>query len=238
MKLIVIGSSSSGNSYALQAESGEILLLEAGIPLKEVKKAIGYQTSKVVGCVISHVHTDHCKYAKEYLKAGIDAHSNGDVAKKVLGVNQMLENVTYHFGDFDVTPFEVQHDVTNFGFLIHHPECGSVFFATDCYNLKFALRGCKTYLAECNYSDELLDKAIREGKTPRKQGDRVMLSHMSLEHCISWLHNCEAEESARQIILIHGSSRHLDPMEAVTKVQQEFGVPSYYANKGLTLNLM
>lgn len=238
MKLIVTGSSSSGNNYALQAESGEILLLEAGIPLKEVKKAIGYQTSKVVGCVISHVHTDHCKYAKEYLKAGIDAHSNDDVAKKVLGVNQMLENVTYHFGDFDVTPFEVQHDVTNFGFLIHHPECSSIFFATDCYNLKFALRGCKTYLAECNYSDELLDKAIREGKTARSQGDRVMLSHMSLEHCVSWLHQCEAEKSARQIILIHGSSRHLDPMEAVTKVQQEFGVPSYYANKGLTLNLM
>lgn len=238
MKLIVINSGSSGNSYALQAKSGEILLLEAGIPLKEVKKAIGYQTSKVVGCVISHVHTDHCKYAKEYLKAGIDAHSNDDVVKKVLGVNQMLENVTYHFGDFDVTPFEVQHDVTNFGFLIHHPECGSVFFATDCYNLKFALRGCKTYLAECNYSDELLGEAMREGKTPRSQGDRVMLSHMSLEHCVSWLHQCEAEKSARQIILIHGSSRHLDPMEAVTKVQQEFGVPSYYANKGLTLNLM
>lgn len=47
MDLIVIGSSSKGNSYALRAESGEILLLEAGVPLREVKKAIGYQTNKV-----------------------------------------------------------------------------------------------------------------------------------------------------------------------------------------------
>ena len=238
MKLIVTGSSSSGNNYALQAESGEILLLEAGIPLKEVKKAIGYQTSKVVGCLVSHCHSDHCKYAREYLKAGVDVSSNDDVAQKVIGVNTMYEDVTFHFGGFDVAPFSVEHDVKNFGFLVHHKEIGSLFFATDCYNLKFALRGCRTYLAECNYSDELLDKAIREGKTPRSQGDRVMLSHMSLEHCVSWLHDCEAEKSARQIILIHGSSRHLDPMEAVEKVQKEFGVPVYYAKKNLTLNLM
>ena len=71
MKLIIIGSSSKGNSYALQSDSGEILLIEAGIPLKEVKRAIGYKTSKVVGCITSHVHSDHAKYIPEYLKAGI-----------------------------------------------------------------------------------------------------------------------------------------------------------------------
>lgn len=54
MKLIIIGSSSQGNSYAIQSDSGEILLIEAVVPLKEVKKAIGYKTSKVVGCIISH----------------------------------------------------------------------------------------------------------------------------------------------------------------------------------------
>ena len=30
MKLIISGSSSKGNSYALQSDSGEILLIEAG----------------------------------------------------------------------------------------------------------------------------------------------------------------------------------------------------------------
>lgn len=238
MKLIVIGSSSSGNSYALQAESGEILLLEAGIPLKEVKKAIEYQTSKVVGCLVSHIHADHCKCAKEYMKAGIDVYSNSDVCSKADGVKPMDEEQTYYLGDFCVTPFSVKHDVMNFGFLVRHQEMGVAFFATDCYDLRFALRGCNTILAECNYSDELLDKAIKEGNTPRKQGDRVMLSHMSLEHCVSWLHQCEAEKSAKQIILIHGSSRHLDSQEAVTRVQKEFGVPVFYAKKGLTINLM
>lgn len=238
MKLIIIGSNSQGNSYAIQADSGEILLLEAGIPFKEVKKSIGYKTSKVVGCIISHVHGDHCKYAKEYLKAGIIVSSNGDVAQKVLGVNTMFESITFQFGDFRVTPFSVEHDVKNFGYLIYHPSYGSIFFATDCYNLHFAMKGCKTYLAECNYSDELLKKAVEEGKTPKNQADRVMLSHMSLEHCISWLHDCKAEETAEQIVLIHGSARHLVPQEATSKVQQEFGIPVFYARKGLMINLM
>ena len=237
MKLITINTGSRGNGYALQADTGEILLLEAGVPLKEVKKAIGYQTSKVVGCVISHVHGDHCKYAKEYLKAGITVSSNKDVAQKILGVNTMYEDITFHFGEFSVTPFSVEHDVKNFGYLIHHPSYGVIFFATDCYNLHFALRGCRTYLAECNYDDELLNKAVQEGKTIASQADRIRLSHMSLEHCVNWLYQCEAEKSAKQIVLIHGSARHLNSTEAVTKVQKEFGVPVYYAKAGLILNL-
>lgn len=237
MKLIIIGSSSKGNSYALQSDSGEILLIEAGIPLKEVKRAIGYKTSKVVGCITSHVHGDHAKYIPEYLKAGISVSSNDEVAEKYLGVDTMSENITFRFGNFGVTPFEVQHDAKNFGYLIHEPSYGTIFFATDCYNLHFCIRGCKTYLAECNYSDAILDKAVAEGKTPRSQADRVRLSHMSLEHAVSWLQDCKAERSAHQIILIHGSARHLNPTKAVNKFQQVFGIPVYYGQKGLEINL-
>lgn len=238
MKLIVIGSSSSGNSYALQAVSGEILLLEAGCPLEEVRKAIEYKISKVVGCIISHSHTDHCKYAKEYLRAGITVSSNEDVAAKIPGVNTMSEDITFQFGLFGVTPFKVEHDVINFGFLIHEPYYGTIYFATDCYNLHFYLRGCQTYLMECNYEDALLNKAVAEGKTYASQADRVRLSHMSLDHAVKFLQECEAEKSAKQIILIHGSSRHLNSEQAVTKFQQVLGIPTYYARKGLVLNLM
>ena len=48
-----IGSGSSGNGYALI--SGEdILLLECGVPAKEILKAIDYQTAMVNGCILSH----------------------------------------------------------------------------------------------------------------------------------------------------------------------------------------
>lgn len=55
MLIKVIGSGSSGNGYALI--SGEdILLLECGVPAKEMLKAIDYQASKISGCLLSHEH--------------------------------------------------------------------------------------------------------------------------------------------------------------------------------------
>lgn len=55
MLLKCINSSSKGNAYALIAEN-EILLLECGMPLKEVKKAIDYNILKIKGCLLSHEH--------------------------------------------------------------------------------------------------------------------------------------------------------------------------------------
>lgn len=55
MLLKCIASGSSGNSYVLISDE-EILLMEAGVRLLEVKKFIDFQISKVVGCVITHEH--------------------------------------------------------------------------------------------------------------------------------------------------------------------------------------
>lgn len=55
MQLKVIGSSSAGNAYALESE-GEILLLEAGMKMAEVKKCIDFNMQKVVGVCVSHSH--------------------------------------------------------------------------------------------------------------------------------------------------------------------------------------
>ena len=238
MKLIITGSSSAGNSYALRADSGEILLLEAGVPIKEVKRAIGYKTSKVLGCIASHVHQDHAKYIPDYIKAGISVSSNDEVAAKYLGVDTMYEGITFQLGGFSVTPFLVEHDVKNFGYLIRHEEMKTLFFATDCYNLHQIIKGCRTYLMECNYEDGLLEKAVNEGKTIASQADRIRLSHMSLAHGIQFLQQCEADKSAKQIILIHGSSRHLNPEKAVSKFQQVLGIPTFYAKAGMEINLM
>ncbi|MEB3374489.1 hypothetical protein SFC43_18645 [Bacteroides sp. CR5/BHMF/2] len=48
MKLIVLGSSSSGNCYILD-NGTESLIIEAGIRFQEVKKALDFNLRKVVG---------------------------------------------------------------------------------------------------------------------------------------------------------------------------------------------
>jgi len=49
------GSSSVGNGYAL-CGTDEILLMECGVPSKDMLKAIDYQVNKIVGCLVSHEH--------------------------------------------------------------------------------------------------------------------------------------------------------------------------------------
>lgn len=50
------GSGSSGNSYALIADNGEILAIEAGCKFLGFEKMIDWKISNVVGCIVSHEH--------------------------------------------------------------------------------------------------------------------------------------------------------------------------------------
>ena len=70
MKMTILGSRSKGNCYVLQSDS-EALIIEAGISLAEVKKALVWDIAKVKVCIISHQHNDHAGHAAEYEKAGI-----------------------------------------------------------------------------------------------------------------------------------------------------------------------
>ena len=108
---------------------------------------------------------DHAKNAKDFLKAGIDAYSTEELSEKCKGVKGMIKEQTYHLGAFSITPMKVEHDVPCFSFLIHHPEMGTMMFFTDCYNMENVVQGCRYFLAECNYDDSLLEKAVNEGKT-------------------------------------------------------------------------
>lgn len=55
MRLIVCGSSSSGNCYVLDSGK-EALIIEVGIDFKSVKVALDFNIRKIVGVVISHSH--------------------------------------------------------------------------------------------------------------------------------------------------------------------------------------
>jgi len=55
MLLRVAKSSSEGNAYAIETDN-EILLLEAGISVSEIKKMIDYRIGDVSGLLISHKH--------------------------------------------------------------------------------------------------------------------------------------------------------------------------------------
>lgn len=243
MKLIVVNSNSSGNAYALDSGS-EILLLEAGCKFKEVQKAIDFRTDKVVGCCISHVHGDHAKYATDFAKSGIKVYGPQDVADKKqfpYGTYTTLENgSTKVIGSFAVVPFANFHDVDIYGYLIYHPDMGTMLFSTDSYKIGTIIRGINHFLIEANYEDSILKENVRNGSISKAQSDRIMLSHMSLNYCIEYLRDCmvgSGLSATRTITLCHLSERNSDPKLFRDTVAGAFGVPTYIASKGVFIKL-
>lgn len=223
MKLKVLGSSSSGNCYLLTADNGETLIIEAGIRFDKVKKALDFDLSKVVGCIVTHEHGDHAKYAADMLKSWITVCMSPGTAD-ALGLMQPVGGRKipcawykpfdkFSLGSFDIMPFPVQHDAKEpFGYLIRHPECGSVLFATDTYYLKYRFNGLSNILIECNYRIDLLRRNVQAGRIDHKRYERTIESHMSYGTCLETLLANDLTK-VNNIVLIHLSADNSHALE-------------------------
>ena len=185
MLMKCMGSSSSGNGYALITSDG-ILLIECGVPGKEMLQAIDYQSSKVVGCFLSHSHGDHANHIKDYMKYGIEVFCSDEVSSDIHTVygektKQMQRTRQYVIGKFKVIAFSVPHNGTECdGFVIEHEEFGKLLFITDAeycpYN--FSNMGITHAMIECNYSKEYLNIDVDNTNL-----GHVLSGHMELETC-------------------------------------------------------
>jgi phosphoribosyl 1,2-cyclic phosphodiesterase len=240
MELKIIGSNSAGNAYALDSGK-EILLLEAGMKMADVKRAIDFRLADVVGCVVTHEHGDHAKYATEYAKFGVDVYGPQALEqKKQFPYGKFTvcrDTVTTKIGGFSVCPFVNYHDVEIYGYLIFHRNMGTMLFSTDSYKIDKTFTGINHFLIEANYEDSLLKENVRNGSISKAQSDRIMLSHMSLNYCIEYLRDCEADKSAKTITLCHLSDRNSDPAIFRNTVAGAFGVPTFCATKNLVVDL-
>lgn len=238
MQLHVIGSSSKGNCYILESSS-EALILEAGCKLMEVKKALHWQLSKVVGCAVSHEHNDHAGYAAEYAAAGIKVlalpavQQAKDIKRNAIAVEL---GKAYKMGSFVLQPFEVMHDVPCVGYMVKQQELGKLVFFTDTFACKYRFKGVSTYMVEANYCDELLEANIEAGKVPMLLRNRLMTSHMELHNTIGFLRSSDLS-SVRNIVLVHLSAGNAEAARFEEAVMAATGLPAVAAREGLTMEV-
>lgn len=240
MKLKVLGSNSLGNCYILENKD-EALIIEAGIKLANVKKALEYNISKIAGCLVSHEHNDHAGYYMEYLSIGFPVLSPGDVyRRKGYSVMPPFAKIVhpghgYKVGNFKVIPFEVQHDVPAFGYQVDHPDMGRLVFLTDTFYCEYTFDNVNHWLVEANYADDILDRNIAEGRTPPSMRPRLLKSHMEIETTKELLSANDLSET-QNIVLIHLSDGNSDEQRFVDEVVKLTGKPVVAANKGLIIN--
>lgn len=240
MKLIVVGSSSKGNCYILH-NPGECLIIEAGCAISEILKAIDYKTSKVAACLVSHEHGDHSKSVDKLQRYGIKCYMTKGTFEGIKAFHERPEIVTpivpFQVGRFTIMPFDTIHDSKEpCGYLIQHPEIGTLLFAIDTCYLKYTFSGLTALMIECNYCNNLLDENVESGIVHPIVKKHIVKSHMSLDNCIKTL-QANNLEGVNQIILLHLSKDNSDAKMFQEKVSTATGKEVVIAESGLTIDL-
>jgi phosphoribosyl 1,2-cyclic phosphodiesterase len=237
MTLTVLGSGSKGNCYLLDSGSS-CLMIEAGIPFIEVKKALDFDISRITACICTHCHGDHFGHVKEVLDAHIPVYtSKGTLDAKGLKPNgntifAMEALKSYQIGEYTVMPFDTQHDAPEpFGFLIYHKDMGITLFATDTYYLKYRFKNLSNIMIECNYSLDILNE---NGTIPNIVRNRTIKSHMSYDTCKETLLANDLS-IVNNIVLIHLSDNNSDSEMFRKGIEESTGKTTFVAKKGMKM---
>lgn len=232
MLLKCAGTGSKGNSYALIADNGEVLMIECGVKWSETMKMIDYQTSKIVGCICSHAHSDHLRSYKDCLHYGIPIYTNDETAEhfEIISGEKMIglpERIPKRIGSWIIVPFYLPHTTRdketgalipcpNFGYLIKSGD-ETLLYATDFEYIPHTFKSQKInyMLLECNHMDNLMDSSSANYI-------HALKGHSSLSVVKSFA-EVNKTPDLRNIILCHLSSENADPETMQKEVQSVAG---------------
>lgn len=240
IKLKVLGSGSSGNSYALIADNGEILAIEAGCKFMDFKIMIDWKISDVVGCIVSHEHGDHARYIKDFMQSGIPVYTafeTQSALETITGERTIAipPRTARQIGSFSVTPFNVPHDteIECYGYLIKHEEMGQLLFMTDLEYCKynFSKLNIEHIMVEANYDMELVDR-------DEPNYEHRLRGHMSLDTALKFI-STNDNPALRNVVLIHLSDKSADSalFKQKTEVTVKYGANVYITEKGLEVDM-
>ena len=134
MQLKVLSTGSQANCYELKAE-GSALLLDAGLPIATISKAVSF--TGLQACLITHEHMDHGKAAADIARRGVRVITSPGTARALKLMHPFVHTIkageTMSTGDWDIMAFDTRHDAAApLGFFIRHRQTRDTFlYATD-----------------------------------------------------------------------------------------------------------
>jgi len=233
MKLKCLGSGSSGNCYLLIAGNGETLIIDPGLQIKEIKKALNWNISCVVGAVCTHHHADHAKSVKDLEQMGISVFKPYESPKPM-----SIEGTCWTIQGFELTDKTGKFMHTNadgsecpcYGFLISHPEMGRLLYITDTELVKWRFKNVNQILVEANYSKEIIQQ-----ENPNYE--HVCRGHMELGTTLEFL-KVNQGSNLRNVVLLHLSKDNSDAVLFAQKAKEVVGMADVYvADKEMEIEL-
>ena len=213
MQLHCIATGSTGNCYLLTSNSGETLILDCGIPIKEIKKGLDWNIKDVVGVLCTHQHSDHNKSLKDFINMGIP------VFAPYLSLESMKMETEFNIRMFDLTTIDGSWTHTNadgtpcpiYGFLITHREMGRMLYITDCELIKWKFRDINHILLGVNYDKDLVD-------TDNPKANHVFRGHLSIDTACDFV-KANNSDSLQNVIMCHLSSENADKDSFIAKMK-------------------
>ena len=216
MKLKCLGSSSAGNCYLLTSNSGETLIIDCGIPIKEIKKGLNWNIMGIQGAVCTHCHSDHSLSLAELRNIGID------VFYPSVDPNVGVVNFgNFRVQSFDLTTLDGRWTHTNAdgsecpccGFLITHKEMGRMLYITDTNLIKWRFKNINHILLGVNYDKDLIDNE------DSAKVNHVYRGHMSIDTACDFV-KANNSNDLQNVIMCHLSKNNADKDLFIEKMKK------------------
>lgn len=221
LKLKCIGSGSDGNCYLLCC-GDDVLILDCGVQMKEIRRGLGYNMLGIKGVCVTHGHADHALSVNDFRKAHIPVFAPYDQQEK--------KPKTIQFGKFKVTALPMldktmkswQHtngdgsECPCYAFLVE-VDGQRLLYVTDTKLLVWNLNKWKLnhILIGLNYSTENLDR--NEFKNTH-----VLTGHLRLDTVCDIIKANNTDALVR-VVLCHMSAGNADRDKCIAEVGKVAG---------------
>lgn len=221
LTLKCVAQGSSGNCW-IADYNGELLIIDAGVSIKTIKKGIDYNLVAVQGVLISHFHKDHSMAVEDLRKCGLSVFTPFTVDQKVKT-----------FGHYRVQTFPVPHGNCDcYGFYIKVGE-HRLIYATDLEYLPFTFKKQELtdIIIECNYQDEYVDREA-------ENAEHKIIDHCELKTTVGIV-EANVTDSLHNVIITHLGIGTCDGNECVAEIKKVVpdSVNVDYAQAGKTWKL-
>ena len=232
IEITSLASGSQGNCYRV-SDGGSPLLLECGIPYRDIRRKLRFQMSEIAGCLVSHEHQDHAKAVKDMVKAGIDCYMSVGTARALEIESHRIiyarAKQQFKLDSWTVLPFEVEHDAKEpLGFLLANQDGDKLLYATDTAYIRYKFSGLTHIMVECNYAEDILDANIASGTLDPVMKNRLVRTHFSLENVKAFLRANDLSK-VKEIWLLHLSDGNSDAQRFKREIQELTGKEVYIA---------
>lgn len=243
IKILCLGSGSSGNCYLL-GKGDEYIMLECGLPYKTIVKKMAefdIAVEQIKAVVVSHCHTDHALSIDEFSWLDIPIYAPYR-EENPAGIDKALDLTSWA----KVRAFKVNHDVDCYGFAFlflqnEGKSADSLLFMTDTRYIEHPFFKYRyTYIMiECNHIrkqlEAIMDKALLEGNAQKVfKFKRQANFHLSLAGVKKTLNQMRLSQ-VKAIFLMHLSKECCNDDLVKKEIYDKYKIPTFvcYRNGGI-----